>query len=50
VNYESYTRIVDMATRLAEVLQHSAINLEQKPLDMMDVQSFMWVVERYVTK
>ncbi len=46
-NFITYTRVVDMAHRVADVLASSELNLRRRKLDFIDVQSFMWAVERY---
>jgi hypothetical protein len=47
LNYTTYKRCVDMAKRLLRLLGDSELNPERRHLDLIDVQSFMWVVERY---
>lgn len=47
INYRTYTKCVDMARRIGDILAESELNLRKRTLDMIDVQSFMWVVERY---
>ena len=47
VNYKTYRAINDMALALQEKLQRSDMNLSGRSLDLIDVQSFMWTVERY---
>jgi hypothetical protein len=47
VNFNTYSRSIAMAIRLRDILQESEINSDRRPLDLIDVQSFMWVVERY---
>jgi hypothetical protein len=47
LNFETYARCVSLAERLKARLEQSEINLGKRPLDMIDVQSFMWVVERW---
>lgn len=47
LNYETYRRSVRMATQLRNMLQVSDLNVSRRQLDMIDVQSFMWVVIRY---
>jgi len=47
LNYGTYTRCVAMAQRVRRLLEESELNLAHRSLDLIDVQSFMWVVERY---
>jgi hypothetical protein len=47
LNYETYRRAVFMARQLAERLEASGLSMSGRRLDMIDVQSFMWVVMRY---
>lgn len=47
INYPTYASCVAMAQQMRERLQHSELNLSGRPLNMLDVQSFMWVVMRY---
>lgn len=47
LNYRTYSRCVDMAKRLGDILATSELNLQGRELNMIDVQSFMWVVERW---
>ena len=47
LNYETYRRSVLMAKDLRNRLQSSGLNVSGRQLDMIDVQSFMWVVMRY---
>lgn len=47
LNYETYRLSAMMAKQLCNQLQHSELNLSGRRLDMIDVQSFMWVVMRY---
>lgn len=47
VNYKTYRAVASMALALQKVLQRSDMNISGKALDLIDVQSFMWTVERY---
>ncbi|MBS0537067.1 MAG: hypothetical protein JSR72_23670 [Proteobacteria bacterium] len=47
LNYATYTRCVAMAQRIRRLLEDSELNLAHRSLDLVDVQAFMWVVERY---
>ena len=46
-NAQSYTSVLRFAEDLRRTLQQSEVNLARRELDMIDTQSFMWVVERY---
>jgi hypothetical protein len=48
LNFRTYYNVIGMSVRLREELQHSELNLSRRPLNMIDVQSFMWVVDRYL--
>lgn len=50
LNYRTYAKTVDMARYLGDVLAKSELNPARRALDMIDVQSFMWVVERWTAK
>lgn len=47
VNFQTYRLAVDMSLRLASQLEDSELNLGRRTLDLIDIQSFMWAVERY---
>lgn len=47
VNFQTYRRVVDMSLELQKELERSELNLRKRPLNLIDVQSFMWAVERY---
>lgn len=47
LDYSSYSRVLTMSQQLREILQDSELNLARRPLDMIDVQSFMWVAMRH---
>jgi hypothetical protein len=47
LNFGTYERCVAMAMRLKAWLHGSELNAQKRSLDLIDVQSFMWVVERY---
>lgn len=46
-NALTYTAIMQFATEFCRTLEVSEVNLSGRPLDLIDTQSFMWVVERY---
>lgn len=46
-NARTYASIMSFSDDLRHSLQSSEVNLSGRELDMIDVQSFMWVVERY---
>lgn len=46
-NFLTYRRCVEMALRMRDVLEKSELNPSQRTIDLIDVQSFMWVVMRY---
>lgn len=47
LNFRTYRSCVEMARLLGDKLEKSAINLGGRRFDMIDIQSFMWVVERW---
>lgn len=47
LNFDTYARTVEMSRRIRQMLEDSELNLGYRALDAIDVQSFMWVVERY---
>ncbi len=47
LNFVTYAKCVAMAERTRKLLETSELNFGKRPLDLIDVQSFMWVVERY---
>lgn len=47
VNFQTYRLAVDMSLQLARHLENSELNLGRRALDLIDIQSFMWAVERY---
>ncbi|MEP7311490.1 MAG: hypothetical protein ABI859_02815 [Pseudomonadota bacterium] len=46
LDYESYRRVLTMTAALKAAIENSEVNLARRPLDMIDLQSFMWVVLR----
>lgn len=47
LNYLTYRCCVALACLLRDKLERTAINPARRQFDMIDVQSFMWVVERW---
>lgn len=47
LNFRTYQSCVDLAHLLGEKLERSAINPTRRDFDMIDIQSFMWVVEKW---
>jgi hypothetical protein len=47
LNYEMYRLVVLMSERLRAKLMDTELNLGRRELDMIDMQSFMWVVQRH---
>ena len=50
LDYSMYHLVVLMSERLKAIVADSELNLSRRPLDMIDMidmQSFMWVVQRY---
>lgn len=47
LNHLTYRSTQEMTECLRETLRSSEVNLNGRELDMIDVQSFMWVVARY---
>jgi hypothetical protein len=47
LNFETYRRAVALGKQVRGALEASELNIRQRTLDMIDVQSFMWVVLRY---
>lgn len=49
LNFETYSfSCVAMAQRLGSLLAESDLNPTRRELDLIDVQPFIWVVERYL--
>ena len=48
LNFETYSSCVAMAQRLGRWLASCDLNRSRRQLDLIDVQSFMWVVEHYL--
>lgn len=47
LNHLTYRSVQAMTDGMRETLRSSEVNLQGRELDMIDVQSFMWVVARY---
>lgn len=47
LDFGSYERVLMMSRELLARIQESELNLSKRPLDMIDLQSFMWVAMRY---
>jgi hypothetical protein len=47
LNHLTYRSVQNLAESMRETLRSSEVNLRGRELDMIDVQSFMWVVARY---
>jgi hypothetical protein len=47
LDYQSYVGVLKMSQLLMSKLQESELNLSRRALDMIDVQSFMWVAIKY---
>lgn len=47
LNHLTYRSVQGMTESMRETLRSSEVNLHGRELDMIDVQSFMWVVARY---
>ena len=47
LNFSSYSRVLTMSRLLLDTLQESELNLSRRPLDMIDVQCFMWIAMRH---
>ena len=47
LEYDTYSRVLRMSRQLLGYVADSELNLSRRPLDMIDLQSFMWVVQRH---
>jgi len=47
LDYTMYRLVLTMSERLNSRLKDTELNIGRRPLDMIDMQSFMWVVQRY---
>lgn len=47
LNFATYSKCVAFGRRLQVILENSSVNVRQRALDLLDVQSFMWVVQRW---
>jgi hypothetical protein len=47
LEYDAYARVLRMSKQLLSRVADSELNLSRRSLDMIDLQSFMWVVQRY---
>jgi hypothetical protein len=47
LDFGTYERVLLMSKELLGRIQDSELNLSRRPLDMIDLQSFMWVTLKY---
>jgi hypothetical protein len=47
LDFRMYERVCGLAEWLLKELDVSGLNTSQRPLDMIDAQSFMWVAQKY---